>query len=115
MLELTREEWAALCAGDDRNFVAVMRDDIVRDYPALADDPTLSDRLQGAYARAKELGFTHNGAIVDFLYLEASAPGFYRIPAIAAWLGQTGMPAEERFNALLSATGMKLREKQEKN
>jgi len=85
----------------------------VRDNPALADDPTLRDRLNAAYARTKELGFTYDRQIVQFLYLEAIAPGFYTKPGIAAWLGKTGMPPEQRFDMAMDVARAKLREKKE--
>lgn len=66
MLELSSDEWAALCTCDDSNFVAAVRDDIVRDEPALANDPTLLERLINAYARTKKLGFVDQRAIITF-------------------------------------------------
>ncbi|KWN80622.1 hypothetical protein WM24_23995 [Burkholderia ubonensis] len=114
MLQLSEQQWAELQAADEHNFVAVVRDDIVRDDPTLADDPTLLERLNAAYARTKELGFTHDGPIVEFLELEARAPGFYRIPPIAAWLDKPGVPGEQRFEMLLAVMRKKQQEMQEK-
>jgi hypothetical protein len=108
MLELTADQWVALCANDERNFVATIRDDIVRDAPRYADDPTLLDRLVRAYADAKRMGFQQDKELVEFLYIEADVPEFYRKPGIAAWLAKPGRPVEERFEDLLAVTRRKL-------
>ncbi|KVT53059.1 hypothetical protein WK53_07910 [Burkholderia ubonensis] len=90
-----------------------MRGDIVRDYPALADDPTLRERLNAAFARTKELGFERDALVVDFLYMEASDPGFYNAPSVAAWLNKPGVPAEQRFEMLLQVAQKKQQEMKE--
>jgi hypothetical protein len=108
MLELTAEQWAALCASDERNFVATIRDDIVRDAPRYADDPTLLDRMVRAYGDAKRMGFQQDKELVEFLYIEADVPEFYRKPGIAAWLAKPGRAVEERFEDLLAVTRRKL-------
>lgn len=113
-MKLTNEQWALLKVHEDHNYVAVVRGDIVRQYPALADDPTLRDRLNAAFARTKELGFTHDGPIVDFLYSEATTPGFYKFPAVAAWLNKPGAPGEQRFEMLMQVTRKKQQEMKEK-
>ncbi|MGF6854581.1 hypothetical protein [Paraburkholderia sp. CI3] len=91
-----------------------IRGHIVRDYPALANDPTLRDRLNAAFARTKLLRFTHDVPIVDFLYVEATTPEFYSIPAVIAWLYKSGVPAEQRFEMLMQATGKRQQEMKEK-
>ncbi|WP_063801453.1 hypothetical protein [Burkholderia ubonensis] len=103
-LQLSEKTWATLQAADERNFVATVRDDIVRDYPAVADDPTLLERLNAAYAWAKEHGFTHDGPIVEFLDVEARTPGFYKTPPVATWLNKPGVSGEQRFEILMQAT-----------
>lgn len=115
MLELTAEQWAALCASDERNFVVTIRDDIVRDSPRLADDPTLLDRLVRAYQDAKRMGFEQDKALVEFLYVEADVPEFYRKPGISAWLAKPGRPVEERFEDLLAVTRRKLIEREQES
>ncbi|MFP4895927.1 hypothetical protein [Paraburkholderia sp. EG304] len=72
-----------------------IRGHIVRDYPALANDPTLRDRLNAAFTQTKMLRFTHDGPIVDFLYAEATTPGFYWIPEVMAWLHKPGVRQEK--------------------
>jgi hypothetical protein len=114
-MELTDEQWALLKVHEDHNYVAFIRGHIVRDYPALANDPTLRERLNAAFAQTRTLGFTHDAPIVDFLYMEASDPGFYKIPAIAAWLSKPGVPAEQRFEMLLQVTRKKHQEMKEKH
>jgi hypothetical protein len=112
-MQLTDEQWALLKVHEDHNYVAVVRGDIVRQYPALADDPTLRDRLNAAFARTKELEFFHERQIVQFLYLEAIAPGFYRKPGVAAWLEKKGEPPEQRFDMMMDVSRARLRERME--
>ncbi|WP_156923618.1 hypothetical protein [Burkholderia sp. WSM2232] len=114
-MQLTDEQWKLLKVYEDRNYVDFIRGHIGRDYPALADDPTLRERLNAAFARTKELGFTHDGPIVDFLYMEAGDPGFYKMPAVAAWLNKPDVPAEQRFEMLLQGTRKKQQEMKEQN
>ncbi|MGF6853477.1 hypothetical protein [Paraburkholderia sp. CI3] len=113
-MELTEGQWALLKDYEDRNYVDFIRGHIVRDYPALANDPTLRDRLNAAFAQTKVLRFTRDVPIVDFLYAEATTPGFYWIPAVIAWLHKSGVPAEQRFEMLLQATGKRQQEMKEK-
>jgi len=98
-----------LQAADERNFVVTIYNDIVREHPALADDPTFRDRLDAAYAEAKRIGFTNDRHIVQFLYLEATQPGFYRVPAVSAWLGRKGASSEQQLDMLLDVARTKLR------
>jgi len=113
MLELTDAQWAALCASDERNFVATIRDDIILDDPTLANDPTLLDRLVAAYKDAKGLGFQQDKELGEFLEMEARGPGFYKTPAIAAWLRKPGAPVEDRFDDMVSVAKKNLRDKQQ--
>lgn len=113
MLELTQQQWAALCAVDENNFVATVRDDIVRANPKLRDDPTLFERLVRAYKAARGIGLRQDKSFVDFLYIEAEAPGFYRRPPIANWLCKPIGTADSRFEDLLSVLRKKLQQRQE--
>lgn len=113
MLELTQQQWAALCAVDERNFVATVRDDIVRANPKLRDDPSLLDRLVNAYKAAKTLGLRQDKSLGDFLYIEAEAPGFYRKPAIANWLSKPVGTADTRFDDLLAVLRKNLKKREE--
>ena len=112
MLELTDAQWAALCASDERNFVATIRDDIILDDPTLANDPTLLDRLVAAYKEAKTLGFQQDKELGEFLQMEAEIPGFYRVKPIASWLRKPGRPVEDRFDDLMAVTKKNLRDQQ---
>lgn len=114
-MRLTEQQLAILKGHEDRNYVDFIRGNILLDYPGLADDPTLRDRLNAAYTRTRELGFTHDGPIVDFLYMEATAPGFHTVPAIAAWLNKPGVTAERRFELLLQVTHKVQQKMKEKN
>jgi hypothetical protein len=113
MLELDEKQWSALCAADEQRYISVIRDDIVRLKPELADDPHLLKRLGMAYDHAKHLGFIHDQSIVRFLYIEADVPNFYRQHSIAVWLSKRGMPADERLSMLLDVLRFKMREQQE--
>lgn len=114
-MELTDEQWALLKVHEDHNYVAFIRGHVVRDYPALANDPTLRERLNAAFAETKALGFTHDALIVDFLYMEAIEPGFYKVPSVAAWLNRPGVPAEQRFEMLLQVARKKQQETKEQH
>jgi hypothetical protein len=113
MLELTEQQWAALCVVDERNFVATVRDDIVQAHHTLRSDPTLLDRLVRAYDAARALGLRQDKPLVDFLYVEAEVPGFYRKPAVANWLSKPVGTADTRFEDLLAVLRRKLEEREE--
>ncbi|EDZ97652.1 conserved hypothetical protein, partial [Burkholderia sp. H160] len=66
-----------------------------------------------AFAITKVLRFTHDGPIVDFLYVEATTPGFYKIPAVMAWLHKSGVPGEQRFEMLLQVARKKQQQMKE--
>ena len=78
-----------------------IRQHIIDTHPELALDASLPDRLERAYAHAVVLGFTEPDAIARFLRYEATAPNFYRQPAIDAWLRRPGQPVEQRFADVL--------------
>lgn len=78
-----------------------IRQTIIDVRPELAHDASLPDRLERAYAHAVVLGFTDLDAIARFLRYEATAPNFYRQPAIDAWLRRPGQPVEQRFADVL--------------
>ena len=85
----------------DHNPLAQICQDIIDIHPELALDASLPDRLERAYAHAVVLGFTDLDAIARFLRYEATAPNFYRQPAIDAWLRRPGQPVEQRFADVL--------------
>ncbi|MBF3412663.1 hypothetical protein ACGY7B_04815 [Burkholderia pseudomallei] len=101
MLELTIEQVAALAEIDAKGFVARVREDLVRDDPKLADDPTLASRLWHAFTAARAFGIRDDDNLVAFLRLEAYAPGFYEKPATRAWITRPGRSADERFHDYL--------------
>jgi len=82
---------------------------IIETHPELAHDASLPDRLERAYAHAVVLGFTDPEAIARFLRYEATAPNFYRQPAIDAWLRRPGLPVEQRFADVLMRVKSRLR------
>jgi hypothetical protein len=89
--------------------LAHVREHIIATHPKLAADTSLRDRLARAYTHAVELGFTDGDAIARFLRYEASAPSFYRQPAIDNWLRQPGQPVELRFADVLARVTSRLR------
>jgi len=91
------------------NPVAHVLPHIVEAHPQLANDTSLPDRLERAYAHAVVLGFTDADAIVRFLHYEATAPNFYRQPAIDGWLRRPGQPVEQRFADVLMRVKSSLR------
>lgn len=110
MLELTEQEWVALQAADERNYILTIRNDIAKDRPDLAHDPQLLERLNAAYTEAKRLGFTEDRHVLQFLHLESIAPKFYEKPGIAAWLARKGVPPEQRFDMMMDVSRVKLRD-----
>jgi hypothetical protein len=82
---------------------------IIETNPGLAGDASLPERLERAYAHAVVLGFTDGAAIARFLRYEATAPNFYRQPAIDAWLRAPGQPVEQRFADVLARVKSRLR------
>ncbi|MFG6892129.1 hypothetical protein [Burkholderia pseudomallei] len=101
MLELTIEQVAALAEIDAKGFVARVREDLVRNDPKLANDPTLAGRLWHAFTAARSLGIRDDSNLVAFLRIEAYAPGFYEKPATRVWLTRPGRSADERFHDYL--------------
>jgi hypothetical protein len=93
----------------DDKLLARVRQHIIDAHPALAGDGSLPDRLARAYEHAVVLGFTDGDAIARFLRYEASAPNFYRQPAIDAWLRMPGQPVEQRFAEVLARVKSRLR------
>jgi hypothetical protein len=93
----------------DDNPLAHLRQHIIEAHPELASDASLPDRLERAYAHAVVLGFTDFEAIARFLRYEATAPNFYRQPAIDAWLRAPGQPVEQRFADVLARVKSRLR------
>jgi len=107
MLELSEAQLAQLDTMEERQYLAALREKIVSEFPALAGDRSLASRLEQARRHALAMGFVDGPPITQFVYLEACAPGFYRQPAIHAWLTKPGKPVEQRFadlNALVKST-----------
>ena len=93
---------------DDKLFARICQT-IIETNPGLAGDATLTERLERAYALAVVLGFTDVEAIARFLRYEATAPNFYRQPAIDAWLRAPGQTVEQRFADVLARVKSRLR------
>lgn len=93
----------------EENQLTQLHQQILDAHPELAADASLPERLERAYAHTVELGFTDGGAIARFLRYEATAPNFYRQPAIDAWLRAPGQPVEQRFADVLERVKSRLR------
>lgn len=110
MLELNAQQLAALDELEKRQYVQQVHADLVAAHPELAADAGVSGRLQTAYQQAVALGFAEGGAITQFLYCEVFAPGFYKQPAIDAWLRNAGRPVEQRWSDLIEVMKATTRE-----
>lgn len=102
MLKLNPQQLARLHELEQLQYVEEVRKLVIEQEPELAGDETLSGRMERAYHDGGAMGIDGD-AMTQFLYLEALAPGFYREPAVHAWLTRPGRSAEERFVDLLSA------------
>jgi len=98
MLEFSCEQVEQLSLIDQHHFVENVQADLLKVTPALANDPTLSNRLWEAYLEAKRLGIKEDANLVMFLKVEAFEPRFYDKPATRRWLTKPGRGADERFH-----------------
>ena len=110
MLKLTEAQLAQLDQLQKLHYVDEVRKNIITEYPELVDDGALKTRLEQAYRHATTVGFRDGSAVTQFLYYEAFAPGFYRQPAINAWLTKPGQSVEQRFADLVAQMNSKLKE-----
>ncbi|NRR32197.1 hypothetical protein HSX11_18635 [Oxalobacteraceae bacterium] len=110
MLKFSEAQLAQIDHLEKLQYVEDVRKDVVMQYPELADDSSLKARLEQAYSHAITLGFVKGVAITQFLYYEAFAQGFYRQPAINAWLTKPGQKVEQRFTDLIAQLKSKLKE-----
>lgn len=110
MFRLTGSQLAQLAELEKREYIREVRKNIVGDFPEYASDPGLEERLRGAYHYATSQGFVTGALITQFLHLEAFAPGFYRQPAIDAWLSKPGNDVEQRFADLTANLKSKMKE-----
>jgi hypothetical protein len=108
MLDLTQDQLDRLAELEQHQYVAEVRRQVIISNPEMASDDGLLDRLEAAYAYCKGIGFTHGPAITQFLFYEAFAPGFYRAPAVDAWLRRPD--PEQRFSDLLAVARSKMEE-----
>ena len=110
MLKLSEAQLAHLDHLEKLQYVDEVRKNVITEHPELADDRTLKTRLEQAYRHAAALGFREGAAITQFLYYEAFTPGFYRQPAINAWLAKPGQSVEQRFADLVVKMRSQLKE-----
>ena len=110
MLKLSEVQLAQLDHLEKLQYMGEVRKNIITEHPELAADDTLKTRLEQAYRHAAALGFRDGLAITQFLYYEAFAPGFYRQPAINAWLTKPAQSVEQRFADLVVQMRSQLKE-----
>lgn len=110
MLKLSESQLAQLDQLEKLQYLGVVRNHIVAEYPELAKEGTLADRLKQAYIHAVGIGIAEGPTITQFLYYEAFAPNFYRQPAINAWLTKPGRSVEQRFGDMIAQLKSKLRD-----
>jgi hypothetical protein len=110
MLKLSERQLDQLDQLEKLQYVGEVRKNIITEYPELGEDGTLKTRLEQAYRHAVALGFEDGAAITQLLYYEAFAPGFYRLPAINAWLTKPGQSVEQRFADLVAQMKSQLKE-----
>lgn len=103
MLKLNEQQLARLHELEQLQYVEEVRKLVVEQHPELAEDERLSERMERAYRDGGDMGIDGD-TMTQFLYIEALAPGFYREPAVHAWLTKPGRSAEERFADVLCAT-----------
>ncbi len=115
MLELTEQQWAALCASDERNFVATVRDDIVADNPKLGGDSTLCGPSRHGIRRREAHEVLARQGARRVSVSRGRGTGVLRQPSIAAWLAKPGPPVEERFEDLLAVARKKFMDKKQEN
>ena len=103
MLKLNQQQLARLHELEQLQYVEEVRKLVIERHPELTEDERLSERMERAYRDGDDMGIDGD-TMTQFLYLQALAPGFYREPAVHAWLTRPGRTAEERFADVLSAT-----------
>ncbi len=97
MLELTEAQLQQMRQHEHAGFVGRVHAELLAKFPELFSDEGLPQRLSTAHKRALELGLESAQARTQFLYQEAFAPGFYKQPAVVAWLTRPGAEAEQRW------------------
>lgn len=108
MIELDAGQLAQLQASEQEDFVHRVHAELVQTFPELASKPGLGDLLQEANRHALNLGLSDVGARTQFLHQAAWAPGFYRAPAVRAWLTKPGVSVLQQWADFMALLGHKL-------
>ncbi|MGN6082790.1 hypothetical protein [Trinickia sp.] len=108
-----RKQKTALLTQRERDFISAVQDSLSKADTSLTDDPTLHDKLTGAFLEARAIGIARDELLAHFIYLEIQAPGFHRHPSIRRWLRKTGAVPEERFSDLIEVLRHKSQQLQE--
>lgn len=108
MLELTETQLTTLRQREHADFVERVQTEIVEKFPEFAAVEGLSARLNAAHGQALKWGLESGKSRTQFLYQEAFAPGFYKAPAIEAWINRPGAPAEQRWRDFMALVQSRL-------
>jgi hypothetical protein len=108
MYKFSQQEWAALCAADDRNFVLSVRDDIIEASPHLANAPHLLKSLNIAFDEARRFGIS-DSRIVPFLWTQAHYPNLCGRQVVKDWMARQGTSPDQRFDMLLAVVRSKVK------
>ena len=108
MLELSEQQLARMQRHEHAGFVGRVHAEIVREFPELAGDVGLLQRLNAAHDRALALGLESGRARTQFLYQEAFAPGLSQQPAVTAWISRPGASPEQRWNDFMALANARL-------
>lgn len=108
MLELTEAQLQQMRQHEHAGFVGRVHAELLTNFPELASDPSLQQRLSVAHDRALALGLDSGQARTQFLYQEAFTPGFSEQPAVTAWLRRPGASPEQRWHDFMALAKARL-------
>lgn len=108
MLELSEQQLQQMRLHEHAGFVGRVRAELVAQFPELAGDIGLEERLHLAHDRALGFGLESAQARTQFLYQEAFVPGFYEQPAVTAWLRRPGASPEQRWRDFVALADARL-------
>jgi len=111
MLEFSADQLAQLQQLEHDGFVVRVRDELLRQTPALGADPAFGARLRDAHRQALAWGLHDAQARIQFLHQEAYAPAFHAAPAVRAWLLRPGATIEQRWRDLLALASARMAER----
>ena len=108
MIELDAAQLAQLQASEQEDFVHRVHVDLVHKFPEMASKSGLVEQLQEANRHALNLGLSDAGARTQFLHQAAWVSGFYRAPAVRAWLTKPGTSVAQQWMDFMALLAHKL-------